>query len=90
MIGSTLLAGVRYLDAQGNETGRRAVFGTVVVCDRSAGIMIAAEEEGTFTPPPALFGVGPAAPGVYRVLSLSEIKKPAYTATFDVHSPPGR
>ncbi|MBT2767778.1 hypothetical protein J7J08_09010 [Stenotrophomonas sp. ISL-67] len=87
MIGKTVLAGITYLDADGNALEHRQLAGEVLRINAEEGVVLASALDGqdVFLPP-TLDHYTPAAPGDYTLRSMGlTISDPDYLCTWDVH-----
>ena len=92
--GKTILLGLTFTDADGNELDRTQRHGVVDVADAQRGIGIRFVAPGqawdgeVYWLPPDLRAIREAAPGAYRLRSTGEtIVDPDFTATWVVASP---
>ncbi|WP_282247800.1 hypothetical protein [Stenotrophomonas sp. PS02300] len=91
MIGKTVLAGMTYLDAQGNALEHRQMAGHVLRINDDEGVVLASAVDGEeLFLPPTLDHYTPAAPGDYTLRSMAlTISDPDFLCTWDVHLAPG-
>ncbi len=91
MIGATVLAGITYLDADGNALEHRQFAGRVLRINEDEGVVLASALDGEeLFLPPALDHCTPAAPGNYTLRSQAlTISDPDFLCTWDVHLAPG-
>lgn len=89
LLGGTLLVGLTYLDADGEISGRRQVFGEVVRCDPHQGIAVMVDgADEPFVIAPILSAISVADPGIYRLRDDdAAIENPDFLATFTVRAP---
>lgn len=84
LIGKILLIGITYTDKDGNVMERSQYFGTVIKADRSE-ITIERENGETFSLPPDLRAIEPAAKGEYTLHSTGEtVSNPDFLSTWTV------
>lgn len=91
MIGKTVLAGITYLDADGNALEHRQFAGEVLRISDAEGVVLASAVDGreVFLPP-TLDHYTPAAPGDYTLRSKElTITDPDFLCTWDVRLAPG-
>ncbi|WP_313344458.1 hypothetical protein [Stenotrophomonas sp.] len=87
MLGKTVLAGITYLDADGNALEHRQFVGEVLRINDDEGVVLASAVDGEeLFLPPTLDHYTPAAPGDYTLRSMElTITNPDYLCTWDVH-----
>lgn len=89
MIGKTLLAGVTFVDADGEMLRMMEVAGTVLSVDEVVAVDQTGDDE-PFTLPADPEAYEPAEPGHYRLRSTGQVViNPDYLTTWTVTSPPG-
>jgi hypothetical protein len=91
MIGKVVLAGMTYLDAEGNALELRQLAGTVLRINAEEGVVLASVVNGDeICLPPMLGHYQRAEPGDYTLRSIDvTISDPDYLCTWDVHLAPG-
>jgi hypothetical protein len=89
LIGSSLLVGLTYVDAEGAVLGRRQVFGIVETVDVEAGIVIRSDDgDGPVTVAPLLDAIEVGEPGLYQLADQGRVvENPDFTALFTVTEP---
>lgn len=89
LLGSTLLVGLTYLDADGAFLLRKQAFGRIeIVCpEEGIGVRLA-DDEDLLMIPPMLDAVDYAAPGIYHLKNAGvSIENPDFVASFNVTGP---
>lgn len=91
MIGKTVLAGITYLDVDGNALEHRQMAGDVLRINAEEGVLLASAVDGEeLFLPPTLDHYAAAAPGDYTLRSIAlTISDPDFLCTWDVHLAPG-
>lgn len=91
MIGKTVLAGITYLDADGNALEHRQMAGEVLRINDEEGVVLASAVDGEeLFLPPTLHRYAAAAPGDYTLRSIAlTITDPDFLCTWDVQLAPG-
>jgi hypothetical protein len=86
MLGKTVLAGITYLDADGNALEHRQFAGEVLRINDDEGVVLASAVDGEeLFLPPTLDHYTAAAPGDYTLRSIAlTISNPEYLCTWDV------
>jgi hypothetical protein len=89
LVGKTLLVGITYVDALGEVTSRRELWGRVVRVDEQVLTMELDASGDEFTLPWDPDAYRPAPPGRYRLRTTGEVADdPELIATWTVQSPP--
>ena len=74
VIGKTVLIGVTYFDAAGEETGRGQWWGRILAFNMKQGLRVDLRETGqAHAFPPFADALRPAQPGAYELLSTGEV-----------------